>query len=76
MSEPLTRRKFLTQGGRTVLLGGAAIGSIALGLVNSYADVYLKFGTNDLTNYAILLTFILVVAVLAVRPLGLFGRPA
>jgi branched-subunit amino acid ABC-type transport system permease component len=29
-----------------------------------------------LTNYAILLTFILVVAVLAVRPLGLFGRPA
>jgi branched-chain amino acid transport system permease protein len=57
-------------------LGGAAIGSVALGLVNSYADVYLKFGTNDLTNYAILLTFILVVAVLAVRPLGLFGRPA
>jgi branched-chain amino acid transport system permease protein len=57
-------------------LGGAAIGSLALGLVNSYADVYLKFGTNDLTNYAILLTFILVVAVLAVRPLGLFGRPA
>jgi branched-chain amino acid transport system permease protein len=57
-------------------LGGAAIGSIALGLVNSYADVYLKFGTTDLTNYAILLTFVLVVAMLAVRPLGLFGRPA
>src|SRR6202158_5037087 len=57
-------------------LGGAAIGSIALGLVNSYADVYLKFGTNDLTNSSILLTFILVVAMLAVRPLGLFGRPA
>jgi branched-chain amino acid transport system permease protein len=57
-------------------LGGAAIGSVALGLVNSYADVYLKFGANDFTNYAILLTFILVVAVLAVRPLGLFGRPA
>ncbi|TMD31414.1 MAG: branched-chain amino acid ABC transporter permease [Chloroflexi bacterium] len=57
-------------------LGGAAIGSIALGLVNSYADVYLKFGGTDLTNYAILLTFVLVVAVLAVRPLGLFGRPA
>src|SRR5437899_383037 len=57
-------------------LGGAAIGSIALGLVSAYADVYLKFGTTDLTNYAILLTFILVVAVLAVRPLGLFGRPA
>src|SRR3982075_2109937 len=42
-------------------LGGAAIGSIALGLVNSYADVYLKFGATDLTNYAILLTFVLVV---------------
>jgi branched-chain amino acid transport system permease protein len=62
-------------GGMGSLLG-AAIGSIALGLVSAYADVYLKFGTTDLTNYAILLTFILVVAVLAVRPLGLFGRPA
>jgi len=57
-------------------LGGAAIGSLALGLVSSYANVYLSFGTTDLTNYSILLTFILVVAVLAVRPLGLFGRPA
>ena len=57
-------------------LGGAAIGSLALGLVSSYANVYLKFGSTDLTNYSILLTFILVVAMLAVRPLGLFGRPA
>jgi branched-chain amino acid transport system permease protein len=57
-------------------LSGAAIGSVALGLVNAYADVYLTFGKTDLTNYAILLTFILVVAMLAVRPLGLFGRPA
>src|SRR5258708_12667682 len=57
-------------------LGGAAIGSIALGLVSSYSNVYLTFGTTDLTNYSILLTFILVVAMLAVRPLGLFGRPA
>src|SRR6266849_2256673 len=62
-------------GGMGSLLG-AAIGSVALGLVSAYADVYLKFGTTDLTNYAILLTFILVVVVLAVRPLGLFGRPA
>jgi branched-subunit amino acid ABC-type transport system permease component len=38
--------------------------------------VYLTFGTTDLTNYSILLTFILVVVMLAVRPLGLFGRPA
>jgi branched-chain amino acid transport system permease protein len=57
-------------------LGGAAIGSLALGLVSSYSNVYLSFGNTDLTNYSILLTFILVVAMLAVRPLGLFGRPA
>ena len=57
-------------------LGGAAIGALALGLVDSYADVYLTFGDTDLTNYSILLTFALLVVVLAVRPLGLFGRPA
>jgi branched-chain amino acid transport system permease protein len=57
-------------------LGGAAIGALALGLVDSYADVYLTFGDTDLTNYSILLTFALLVGVLAVRPLGLFGRPA
>jgi branched-chain amino acid transport system permease protein len=57
-------------------LGGAAIGSLALGLVSSYSNVYLSFGTTDLTNYSILLTFILIVGILAVRPLGLFGRPA
>jgi branched-chain amino acid transport system permease protein len=57
-------------------LGGAAIGALALGLVDAYADVYLVFGDNDLTNYSILLTFALLVAVLAFRPLGLFGRPA
>jgi branched-chain amino acid transport system permease protein len=57
-------------------LGGAAIGALALGLVDSYADVYLTFGGTDLTNYSILLTFALLVGVLAIRPLGLFGRPA
>jgi branched-chain amino acid transport system permease protein len=57
-------------------LGGAAIGALALGLVDSYADVYLVFGGTDLTNYSILLTFALLVGVLAIRPLGLFGRPA
>jgi branched-chain amino acid transport system permease protein len=56
-------------------LGGAAIGALALGLVGSYADVYLRIGSTDLTNYSILLTFALLVAVLAVRPYGLFGRP-
>jgi branched-chain amino acid transport system permease protein len=57
-------------------LGGAAIGALALGLVDAYADVYLVVGDTDLTNYSILVTFALLVAVLAVRPLGLFGRPA
>jgi branched-chain amino acid transport system permease protein len=57
-------------------LGGAAIGAVALGLVDAYADVYLVFGDHDLTNYSILLTFALLVVVLAIRPLGLFGRPA
>jgi branched-chain amino acid transport system permease protein len=57
-------------------LGGAAIGALALGLVDSYADVYLVIGGTDLTNYSVLVTFALLVGVLAVRPLGLFGRPA
>ena len=35
-------------------LGGAAIGALALGLVDAYADVYLIFGDTDLTNYSIL----------------------
>jgi len=57
-------------------LGGAAIGALALGLVQAYAAAFLRFGDTDLTNYSILLTFGLVVGVLAVRPHGLFGRPA
>ena len=57
-------------------LGGAAVGALALGLVQAYAGAFLRFGDTDLTNYSILLTFILVVAVLAWRPYGLFGRPA
>jgi branched-chain amino acid transport system permease protein len=54
-------------------LGGAAIGALALGLVDSFGDVYLPSGY---TNYSVLLIFALLVLVLAVRPLGLFGRPA
>jgi branched-chain amino acid transport system permease protein len=57
-------------------LGGAAIGALALGLVQAYSGAFLRFGDTDLTNYSILLTFALVVVVLAVRPHGLFGRPA
>ena len=51
-------------------LGGAAIGALALGLVDAYADVYLVFGDTDLTNYSILVTFGLLVAVLAVQAAG------
>ena len=54
-------------------LAGAAIGALALGLVDSFGDVYLPEGY---TNYSVLLIFALLVAVLAIRPLGLFGRPA
>jgi branched-chain amino acid transport system permease protein len=57
-------------------LPGAAIGALLLGLVQSYSSIYLHFGSTDLTPYGVLTQFILVIAVLAVRPLGLFGRPA
>ena len=49
-------------------LGGAALGALALGLVDSFGDVYLPEGY---TNYSVLLIFGMLVLVLAVRPLGL-----
>lgn len=52
-------------------LGGAAVGALALGLVDQLSGVYLPAGY---TNFAILLTFALLVLVLATRPRGLFGR--
>ena len=55
---------------------GAALGAVLLGLVQSYSSIYLHFGSTDLTPYGVLAQFVLVIAVLAVRPLGLFGRPA
>jgi branched-chain amino acid transport system permease protein len=54
-------------------LPGAAVGALALALVEQYAAIYLP---TDYTNYSILLTFVLLVVVLAVRPAGFFGRPA
>jgi branched-chain amino acid transport system permease protein len=57
-------------------LPGAAIGALLLGLVQSYSAIYLHFGSTDLSPYGVLTQFILVIGVLAVRPLGLFGRPA
>ena len=54
-------------------LGGAAVGALLLGLVTNFAAAYLP---ADYTFYSIIFTFILLAIVLAVRPLGLFGRPA
>jgi branched-chain amino acid transport system permease protein len=52
-------------------LRGAAVGALLLGLIEQFSAVYLP---QSLTNDAILLTFILLVVVLAVRPAGLFGK--
>jgi branched-chain amino acid transport system permease protein len=54
-------------------LGGAAIGSLLLGLTTNFSAAYLP---SSYTYYSIIFTFVLVAIVLAVRPLGLFGRPA
>lgn len=54
-------------------LGGAAIGAVLYGAVDSYSDIYLPSGY---TNYSVLIVFGLLVLVLAVKPYGLFGRPA
>jgi branched-chain amino acid transport system permease protein len=54
-------------------LGGAAIGALLLGLTSNFSAAYLP---SDYTYYSIIFTFVLVAVVLAVRPLGLFGRPA
>jgi branched-chain amino acid transport system permease protein len=54
-------------------LGGAAIGALLLGLVTNFSATYLP---ENYTYYSIIFTFVLLAVVLAVRPLGLFGRPA
>jgi branched-chain amino acid transport system permease protein len=54
-------------------LAGAVVGSLLLGIVSTFAAVYLP--SND-TFYSIIFTFVLLAVVLAFRPLGLFGRPA
>jgi branched-chain amino acid transport system permease protein len=54
-------------------LGGAAIGALLLGLTTNFAAAYLP---ANYTYYAIIFTFVLLAIVLAVRPLGLYGRPA
>ena len=52
---------------------GAVAGSLLYGMVLSFAPAYLP---TQYTFYAIILTFVLLAMVLAVRPYGLFGKPA
>jgi branched-chain amino acid transport system permease protein len=52
-------------------LGGAVLGAVLLGLVEQYSSAYLP---ASYTNYSILVTFLLLVVVLAVKPTGFFGR--
>ena len=54
-------------------LGGAAIGALLLGITTNFAAAYLP---SDYTYYSVIFTFVLLVIVLVLRPLGLFGRPA
>jgi branched-chain amino acid transport system permease protein len=51
-------------------LRGAAVGALLLGLVDQYASAYLP---QSLSNLSALLVFVLLAAVLAVRPTGLWG---
>jgi branched-chain amino acid transport system permease protein len=52
-------------------LGGAVLGALLLGLVEQLSSVYLP---ASYTNYSILVTFVLLVVVLTVRPTGFFGK--
>ena len=48
---------------------GAAIGALLIGLADQFGSVYLP-------TYAVVLTFLIMVVVLAFRPQGLMGRPS
>jgi branched-chain amino acid transport system permease protein len=54
-------------------LAGAAVGSMLYGLIGTFSAAYLPAGN---TQYAVIFTFVLLAIVLAVRPYGIFGRPA
>jgi len=58
-------------------LGGAAVGAILYAFVFTFSSAYLPTtGLDCCTEYSPIFTFALLIAVLALRPLGLFGRPA
>jgi branched-chain amino acid transport system permease protein len=48
-------------------LGGAFLVAIALGLLNA-------FGIQFISQYAMVLTFLFMAVVLAIKPTGLFGE--
>ncbi len=52
---------------------GAIAGSLLYGMVLAFAPAYLP---TQYTFYAIIFTFVLLAVVLAVRPYGLYGKPA
>ena len=54
-------------------LGGAAVGSMLYGLIGTFSAAYLP---AENTQYAVIFTFVLLAIVLAVRPYGIYGRPA
>lgn len=53
-------------------LRGAVAGSLLFGLVTAFSPAYLP---SQYTFYSIILTFVLLALVLAIRPQGLFGEP-
>jgi branched-chain amino acid transport system permease protein len=52
---------------------GAVAGSLLYGLVVAFAPAYLP---TEYTFYSVIFSFVLLALVLALRPYGLFGRPA
>jgi branched-chain amino acid transport system permease protein len=50
-------------------LGGAAIGALIIGLTEQYGLFYFP-------TYSVVLTFVIMAVVLAIRPQGILGRPA
>ena len=54
-------------------LAGAALGSLLYGVIGTFSAAYLPQGN---TQYAVIFTFVLLAIVLAIRPYGIFGRPA
>jgi branched-chain amino acid transport system permease protein len=52
---------------------GAVAGSLLYGMVVALSPAYLP---SQYTFYSVIFTFVLLALVLAVRPYGLFGRPA